>query len=294
VAVGSNGKIGWAAAGKTPDQVRNEAMAQCTAHGGVACRLYAEDLDIVWPGREQRAPAVPGPLASTMNYAFVPDARFFWHGPAAAAGVIVWSHGKHGDWDSRGVQPPPVMRAFNNAGFDIVRFDRAPMGDSTLRAAGWLQDELPVLRRLGYRRVVAAGQSRGAWTSLQMLDTAGLVDAVIALSPAAHGSGDSMNLSAQDDDLRALVSAAEPAATRVAVAQFSGDPFMSDADIRKKLLERLRPKLGAVLLIDRPAGFSGHFGGIGQAFSERYASCLLRFVLAPSPPATCPGPEVDP
>ncbi len=67
-----------------------------------------------------------------------------------------------------------------------------------------------------------------------MLDTAGLADVVIAASPAAHGSGASTNLSAQDDDLRQLVADAAPSRTRVAFVQFTADPFMSDADTRAR------------------------------------------------------------
>ena len=292
VAVGSNGKIGWYAGGPSLPAARTRALSLCAEHGGTGCQIYAENLDIVWPGREARSPPPPGPFVDTINYSFVPDERFLWHGPAAALGVVVWSHGKGGvDVDARGLQPPPFLRAFNNAGFDIVRFDRAPRVDLVLRARGWLEDELPALRRLGYRRVVAGGQSRGGWTSLQMLDTPGLVDAVIALSPAAHGHGGDSDLLAQDDDLRAIVADAAPGATRVAVAQFSGDPFASDLDSRAALLQRLRAKEGALLLIDRPAGLHGHFGGTGQAFSSRFASCLLRFVVDPAPPATCPEAE---
>ncbi len=292
VAVGSNGKIGWYAGGNSLPAARTQAVSLCTEHGGVACQIYAENLDIVWPGREWHPAPPPGPFVDTINESFVPDERFLWHGPAAALGVIVWSHGKQGvDVDVRGLQPPPFLRAFNNAGFDIVRFDRAPRVDLVLRARGWLEDELPALRRLGYRRVVAAGQSRGGWTSLQMLDTPGLVDAVIALSPAAHGRGADSDLLAQDDDLRAIVAGAAPGAARVAVAQFEGDPFASDFDRRAALLNRLRAKVGAVLLIDRPAGLHGHFGGTGQAFSSRFASCLLGFVLDPAPAAACPEAE---
>ena len=294
-AVGSNGRIGWYGGGGSLAAARARAVALCTEHGGTDCRPYAENLDIVWPGREQRSAPPPEPFVSTINYAFVPDERFLWHGPAAASGVVVWSHGNRGpDIDSRGIQPPPMVRYFNNAGFDVVRFDRAPMVDTATRAAGWLRDGLTELRRAGYRRVVAAGQSRGGWTSLQMRDTAGLVDAVIALSPAAHGSGGSINLMAQDDDLRALVADAQSPQTRVAVVQFADDPFMSDADTRVRLLERLRPHVAGLLVIDRPVGLKGHFGGLGGAFSREFGSCLLGFVIGAVPTAACPGAHVDP
>ena len=282
-AVGSNGRIGWYSGGQSLEAARARAIALCAEHGGTDCRPYAENLAIVWPGREWQPAAPPEPFVDTINYSFVPDARFLWHGPFTARGVVVWSHGT----DGRGLQPPPFLRLFNDSGFDIVRFDRAPMVDNPVRAAGWLRDGLAMLRHAGYRLVVAGGQSRGGWTSLQILDTAGLADVVIATSPAAHGSGGSTNLTAQDDDLRAMVAEAQPSHTRAAFIQFAADPFMSDGDTRIGLMERLRPKLGALLLIDRPPGLSGHFGAAGQDFSRRFAACLFHFATDQTPAAGC-------
>ncbi len=292
VAIASNGKIGWASGLRTLEANREKAQSQCEEHGGADCRVYAENLDVVWPGRQTHTPAPPPPLVSTMNYDFVPDPRYFWHGPAAARGVVVWAHGSNGpDIDLRGLQPLPFVRAFNNAGYDVIRFQRAPLVDTVLRARGWLADELPALRRMGYRRVVVGGESRGGWTSLQMLDTAGLADAVLAVVPAAHGTGDSMNLTAQDDDLREIVADAPPSQTRVALVQFLNDPFTSNLEAHAQLMQRLRPKIGALLLIDRPPGFSGHFGANGAAFAQDFAACLLHFADDSAPPAACPVPK---
>ena len=287
-ALDSAGVFGWYAGGPSLEAARVKAVELCRAHGGGDCRPYAEDLAVVWPGHAWAPPPSPGPMVDRINYGFVPDARFLWRGPAGARGVLVWSHGKSGDVDIRGLQPPSFVRAFNNAGFDVVRFDRAPLADDPVRAAGWLRDELPALRHAGYHLVIAAGQSRGAWTSLQMLDTAGLVDVVIAASPAAHGAGSSTNLSAQDDDLRRIVADAEPWRTRVAFIQFSADPYMSDADTRARLIERLRPKTGGVLLIDRPTGLSGHLAAGSAVFAKRFAACLAAFTTASPPPDRCP------
>ena len=289
-AVASGGQLGTSSAAKSIEDARARAMQACADAGGRDCRVYAENLDVVWPGRESRTPPPPAALVSSINYAFVPDARYVWHGPAGA-GVLVWSHGKNGfDVDLRGMQPPPWVRLFNNAGFDVVRFDRAPMVDDVNRAAGWLEDELAALRRSGYRRIVAAGESRGAWNSLQMLDTPGLADVVIAVSPAAHGQGGSTNLSAQDDDLRQIVAGAPASTARVALAQFARDTFIGDADVRMRLMERLRPKSGALLLVDRPDGFAGHLAGGSAAFAASFGTCLLRFAADPVPPASCPPP----
>ena len=174
-AMDAAGHAGWYSGQfDTPAKVQDGALKLCAEHGGTGCRLYAADLSVVWPGREWQPPATPGPLVDTLNYGFFPDERFLWHGPGQAAGVVVWAHGGGGTIDQRGGQPAALLRPFNNAGYDVIRYDRAPGVDNPVRAAGWLRDELPKLRASGYRRVIVAGESRGAWTALQILDTAGL------------------------------------------------------------------------------------------------------------------------
>ena len=292
-----SGRVGWFSGDPrdTIEGVREKALQQCAAKGAPGCALYAENLDVVWPGQQSHAAPPPGPLLKTWNYAFVPDSRFIWHGPAAARGVVVWAHSYGGpEVDNRGIQPESLIRPLNNAGYDVVRFDREPMADARDRAAGWLHDGLQEMRRLGYRSVIAGGQSRGAWNSLQVLDTPGLADAVIAVSPAAHGTGDSTNLTAQYDDLRAILAGVPVTRTRVAFVQFSGDPFIGDADRRTGLLRAAAPRLGALLLIDRPDGLSGHSAGITASFGRRYGECLMHFALDPSPPRSCPEQPASP
>lgn len=288
--VSSSGKIGWAGGSGTLEQERQTALRNCEAKGAADCTIYAENLDVVWRGRAPQAPQVPGPLISTGNYSFVPDSRYLWRGAQAAAGVFVWAHGKGSNitQDERGQQPPSYVRWFNNAGFDVVRFDRYPAADERERAAGWLRDALAELRRRGYRRIIAGGQSRGAWNSLQMLDSPTLADVVIAVSPAAHGSGASVNLLSQTDDFRRVLADAPPQRTRVAFVQFENDFFIGDADTRRRLIEQiLRPKIGALLLIDRPGGFAGHTAGGTSSFGTKFGACLLRFATAPDPPSLC-------
>ena len=72
---------------------------------------------------------------------------------------------------------PSAIRAFNNGGFDVVRFGRDPSGDYADWAQDWLRQGLTELRRQGYRFVVSSGQSRGANDALFMLGSAGVVDA---------------------------------------------------------------------------------------------------------------------
>ncbi len=293
VAIAPNGAIGYYGGdnrGSTIEAARTGAMRICAEKGATGCEIYAENLDVVWPALLQQAPPAPtAPVISTWNYVFAPDARFIWHGPQAARGAYVWGHGYGGTAsDNRGSQPQSHVRPLNNAGYDVIRFDREPMADQDRnRAAGWLRDGLQELRRRGYRSIIVGGQSRGAWNSLMTLDTPGLADVVIAVSPAAHGSGNSTNLTAQADDFRAMLSGAAPGRTRVAFVQFSGDPFIGDADRRVALMREAAPKFGALLVIDRPPGFTGHGAGRDFAFGQQFGACLLRFATDPVPPKTC-------
>ena len=71
------------------------------------------------------------------------------------------------------------------------------------------------------------------------------------------------------------------------MAQFTADIYAGDLDERVAALRALRPHLAGLLLLDRPAGFSGHGGASGEAFAERFGPCLLRFATDPVPSGTC-------
>jgi hypothetical protein len=284
-AIARNGRVGWSAGDRLAD-AREQALSRCREQGGTGCVIYAENLTVVWPSNAPPAPpAPPGALISHMSYSFTPDARFIWWGPQAR-GVLIWAHGTQGGEG----QPPPDLRPFNNAGYDVVRFDRVAMSDQRDRAAAWLRDGIKQMRAMGYPSVIVGGQSRGGWNALQMLRYPGLADVVIAVSPASQGAGDNSDLLAQLDDLHAVIADVAPAQSRLVFVQFSGDPYASDEATRERLIERLRPRLGALLTIDRPPGFNGHLAGESLDFGEAYGECLLRFALSPRPPERCEQP----
>jgi len=286
-AIDSSGHYGWAVGATSLETARSRALEFCAKTAVTACQLFAEDLSIVWPGHNSSAAAPPPPSITGRGYEFVPDRRYVWHGPQAARGVYVWSHGR-GETDARGHQPQPHVRLFNNAGFDIIRFDRELAWDEKNRAAGWLREGLAKLRASGYRVIIAGGQSRGAWNSLQMLDTPGRADVVIAISPAAHGTEPGSVALRQGPELWTMLHEAQSPTTRVAFVQFRDDPFADDGDDRaKKFRTLLFPKIAAGLIIDRPEGFKGHGAGAQPKFAEIYGTCLLDFALKPSPPQAC-------
>lgn len=293
IAFGPNGAQGAAWGEGDADAAKRTALEICTRRaGGPGCALYAVDLSIVWPGQEWSPPVAPPAtlgIGEAAVWDIVPDARHLWHGPEAARGAIVFGHGRGGpDQDHRGRQPQTWVRHFNNAGYDVFRFDRHPGSDHERRAAAWLREGLARLRALGYRSIVVSGQSRGGWNALQALSAPGLADAAIAVAAAAHGSGASVTLGAQIDELRRVAEEARSPRARVAFIQFALDPFMADYDARVAIVrEVLGPRVAALLVIDRPEGFAGHLAGAQWQFADRFGPCLLRLATEPSPPSAC-------
>jgi hypothetical protein len=279
-ALAPDGTWGWAAAIEDdPAATDARALENCRRWTAQGCALYARDLAVVWPGLEARPPAAPArPLTGGAGWSLQPDGRFLWHGPAQARGAYLWAHGRSpGGADSRGSQPQPHVRAFNNAGYDVIRLDRDPATDETEAGAAWMRQALRALRRQGYGRIVAGGQSRGAWNALQSLEEPGLADAVIAIAPAAHGPRGSPAHAWALDDLRRIVGAARSPATRVAVANFAGDEFDPDPVARASILSGLATQGAGLLMLDRPRGIAGHGGGGDWRFTFGYAACLLDF-----------------
>jgi hypothetical protein len=220
------------------------------------------------------------PLVSGPGFAVVADGCFLWQGPQAVRGAYVWAHGwAAGGQDSRGGQPQPHVRPFNNAGYDVLRFVRDPATDETEAGAAWLRGALAALRARGYRRIVVGGQSRGAWNALQALSPPGLADAVIAIAPAAHGPTGSAAHGWALDDLRRVIEGAASPRARVDVAAFTEDPFDPDPEGRSRLFRALADpaRAGALWFLDRPAGLPGHGAGADWRFNERYGACLLAF-----------------
>jgi len=274
------------------EELERLALEHCRqfSRGGAACTPWLRDLEIAWPGREWAPPPPPeGVALGDAGRVTLPDPRFLWWGPERARGVLVWAHGRSADGaDSRGTQPQAWVRHFNNAGYDIWRFDRVPDTDFTRAAGTWLRQDLAELRRHGYRRVVAAGQSRGAWNALQALDTPGLTEATIAIAPAALAAMTEAAQAQQMAAMRALVANATGAGrTRVAVANFRGDPFDGLPEERAAALRALAPRSAAFLFIDRPEGIEGHHAGSSRGFIERFGGCLFLFASGEAPPRGC-------
>ena len=132
---------------------------------------------------------------------------------------------------------------------------------------------LRALRGGGYRWIVVAGHSRGAWIALTALAHADLADAVVAISPAAFGTRPERRAEAMAA-WQALWESAQPAC--VVLVQLADDPYDSDPEFR---LSAARARTGMSLLsIFQPLAPRGHVGAYEPEFDTLLGERIAAFV----------------
>jgi hypothetical protein len=215
-----------------------------------------------------------GPV-SAADLAFVRAPEFTYAGPSVARGALVWIHGTYGR-DQTGPPPPPDFVGREAAtGLDVWDFNRDRGDDPLPRGAEILARGVQDLRDLGYRRVIVSGHSRGAWIALTVLAHPGLADAVVAFSPAAHGTREDRKAQAMAD-WTALWDAAENDGTHVVLVQLADDPWDPDPPRR---LAIARTRFGGNLLsIFQPASPKGHSGVYEPEFDGLFGAEIVHFV----------------
>ena len=197
-------------------------------------------------------------------------------GGERAQGAVIWSHGRSLQTECSLVPTPDYISAFRAAGWDTFRLNRPSSIDTLPDSAAALASEAEGLKRRGYRRVVLAGQSFGAFISLIAAGRSDAVDAVIATAPAAYGSAQSNPFGYGLNATRLYDLLGTVRHARVALFFFDGDIF--DPGGRAPIADEiLRARGLAHLVVDRPAGLPTHWASISPAFATQFGSCLVAF-----------------
>jgi pimeloyl-ACP methyl ester carboxylesterase len=197
-------------------------------------------------------------------------------GGERAQGAVIWSHGRSLETECSLAPTPEYIGAFRAAGWDTFRLNRPRAGDTQPASGAALAEAADALKHRGYRRVVLAGQSFGAFISLIAAARSDAVDAVIATAPAAYGSAQSNpgGFAQNATRLYDLLGAVRRA--RVALFFFEGDVF--DPGGRGPMVDQILVAHGLThIVVDRPAGLPTHWAAAGTAFATEYASCLVAF-----------------
>jgi dienelactone hydrolase len=243
-----------------------------------------------------------GGCAADAGFEFISADAAPLRGPAAAKGAMIWSHGANGFAMKEGKDSPtpPLAALFREEGWDVFRLNRDAISEDEMRlgAGAALAERAADLKSQGYRRIILAGQSAGAWASLVAAGRSADVDAVFALAPACCGTpaGSQSPFFLMNRDV--LYTRLEQLRHgRVVVFFPRGDPY--DLPGRSTEAERILSQDGVHhLVIDHPAGLSGHGAGQSVAFARRYGRCMLAIAETDAMP-TCgndaakEGPGVD-
>ena len=285
----SGSAFGWSSA----DDAMRTAVANCQARAapaGETCTPYAVNTQIMYPGQEYTLPFRGQRLGP-----FNPSPEFVYHGPGQAHGLLIWSHGTYaaggyacGDNGAK-YAPWAAITLFNRAGWDIVRFDRDPCQDDLAAALRQIPGGVAAAKAAGYRRIVLAGQSRGAVHSLMSLTNPEVKDAVtgvIAFSPANSGK-DVFSITVGEKRWNGLVDGLS-GTTPVAVFFFDKDEFNPLAKQQTEYARqnwRERMPNAHIYFNDDPRMViasngqpNGHGGAGRPAFTQKYGACLIQMM----------------
>jgi dienelactone hydrolase len=212
-------------------------------------------------------------------------------GGGRARGAVIWSHGRSLQKECSLVPTPDYIAAFRAAGWDTFRLNRPSSADTLAASAAALAAEAERLKYQGYRRVVVAGQSFGAFISLIAAGRSDAIDAVIATAPAAYGSAQSNPQGYGLNATRLYDLLGNVRHARVALFFFEGDIY-DPGERAKPADEILRERGLAHLIVDRPAGLPTHWASISPAFATQFGRCLVAFAGEPaSGTLRCPDLE---
>jgi pimeloyl-ACP methyl ester carboxylesterase len=275
--VSPEGKATWQAGGGGPDpgRVVDIALKRCEEQAKQACTLHVvnnytvshKDWRELVPARAADAPDI-GRLR--------PEPYWSMRGPQLATGLVVWSHGYMAGRNATESAPQPWIGRFTRLGYDLYRFDREWIsdwaGDATALAAA-----VRKARELGYRRVVLAGQSAGAWVSLAALARGAPIDGVISIAAAHHGEVTKMrDTTRARSEWQNVIAALKPG-PKVVLVNFADDAY--DVGGRMADARSTFAKSGVnALIVDDPEGFKGHSAGGDFTFARKFGPCIQAFI----------------
>ena len=200
-------------------------------------------------------------------------------GPHLAKGVVVWNHGRSLDAEDYKSPTPPYLRVLRDSGWDVLRFDRLRDGDTLTASTHRLVGIVSELKQRGYRRIVLAGQSFGAFLALMAADDSESVDAVIATAPAAFGDFDGYFDTWRLNAMRLYPLLDRIKRARVMLFFFHGDDF--DPGGRGEASRAILSRHGiGFAVVDQPADLVGHWISSSGAFLRRFGDCIREFTDA--------------
>lgn len=277
--VGPDGKPNWwaGASGPSPGATVATALKRCAERVMQApgCTLHVvNNYTVTGQDWQQLVPARAADAADIGRLR--PQPYWSMRGPQLATGLIVWSHGYMAGKNATDSAPQSWIGRFTRMGYDLYRFDREWIADWASDATS-LADAVRKARAMGYRRIVLAGQSAGAWVSLAALQRGAPVDGVISIAAAHHGEVIKMrDHTRARSDWQHVIEGLKPGA-KVVLVNFADDSY--DVGGRMDDARSIFARSGVdAVIVDSPAGLTGHGAGSTTAFGRKFGPCLQSFI----------------
>ena len=272
VAADGTGYLWTGSSGADPGAAVEGGLKNCEDRSKSKCSLYAVN-NIVVAGGDWKSAAPPLlPAIGRLR----PQPFWVNKGPQAAAGLIVWSHGYMQGRNATASAPQGQVGNFTAAGYDLYRFDREWIRDWPGDATA-LADSVRQAKTMGYRRVVLAGQSAGAWVSMAAAMRGAPADGVISVAAAHHGVvKDMTDISKARTEWRQIVQGIKPG-PRLVVVNFANDDYDVGGRMDDARAAFAASGVQAVVISD-PDGFKGHGAASGNAFPRKFGACIQAFI----------------
>ena len=284
--VGADGKANWQAgvSGPDPASAIASAMKRCEDRGPQTCTLHiVNNYTVTHQNWRQLVPAraADAPDIGRLR----PQPYWSMRGPQLATGLIVWSHGYMAGKNATDSAPQSWVGRFTRLGYDLYRFDREWISDWASDATA-LAAAVGKAREMGYRRVVLAGQSAGAWVSLAAAMRGAKVDGVISIAAAHHGTVDKMrDTTRARSEWQQVIKGLKPGPA-IVVVNFADDAY--DVGGRMADANAAFTASGVTgLVIGDPEGFKGHGAGAESSFARKFGPCIVAFVETRKRQAPC-------
>jgi hypothetical protein len=242
---------------------------------------------------------------NTIKLTVVPAELAEMHGPLEAKGLIIYTPGNYVDSEPEPLAKhvPTYLQSLSERGWDVYRANVNYFDQYTIKR-GQLARKMMALaadwRKVGYKRVVLAGQSAGAWNAILGLKREPNNDAVYAvLSSAPSGYGRTRDNLYRDNAYQNASKLYEmleeiPSHVRIGLFFFTGDENALEA--RGPRSEEILTDRGIPhLVLDNPPAVAGHSGAWMLSFDRYYGKCVAAF-LDPETEALatpCPAPELS-
>lgn len=206
----------------------------------------------------------------------ISDPHFTNVGPEKAKGAFIWSHGHAPGVDSTVGKAYPIADDFFLANYDRFRFNRKYVVD-------WASDATELVgivnqaRAAGYKKIILAGQSAGAWISLAAVQRGAVVDGIVSLAAAHHGVTSKMrDISVAQYEWQVMIKSIRPG-PRIVIVNFTADDY--DVGGRGEFAKNTFAANGVqASIIDYPKGYVGHNAAKRPEFATEFSPCIIEFI----------------